>query len=337
VQPGSGSSEQVVTALRRGTVTIRVSAGSVTASASLTVKGRVSILPDVATPCEFPLNVCVAIGERSSFRAVYVDVNGERINEGAIEGVIWTSSAPDVASASVSSAPGLVWVTGLRAGRMTLTASTSVGVGALDVIVTDVIAGVPARVRFAHADHGRGPLTFVPSRGAPITLAFGESVDVPIVSGTLSVQVAGFGPPEWSSSWLIRDGDHLEIFATNSGLTGWWTSRASIPADSGLVRFVQGTAPPNFAIVVLLGAPGATVAESRLVDCYFDPLVITQYVPVRAGEFDVLAGRKGLFINPGSGIESARGRITVTPGRAVTYVIIGDRPDTMRVLAFPDF
>jgi hypothetical protein len=219
---------------------------------------------------------------------------------------------------------------------VTITASSTDGVGTLDVIVTDAVQGVPALVRFAHADHGRGPLTFVPSRGAPVTLAFGESTDVPIASGTFSVLVDGLGPTDWSRSWLVQGGDHLEIFATNSGLTGWWTSRASIPADSGLIRFVQGNGN-GLATVVLLGAPGATVAESRLLECYFDPLVITQYVPVRAGEFDVLAGEKGLFFHPGSAVRSARGRITVAPGRAVTYAITGDTPDTMRVLAFPDF
>jgi hypothetical protein len=39
----------------------------------------------------------------------------------------------------------------------------------------------------------------------------------------------------------------------------------------------------------------------------------------------------------GGGTEIARVRITVTLGRAVTYVIAGESPQTMRLRAFPDF
>jgi hypothetical protein len=330
LQPGSGSAERVVTALRRGTVALTVTAGNTSTSVILAVKARVSILPDAATPCEFPLTVCVAIGETTSLRAVFVDVNGERLAESATSTVAWSSSAPDVAR--VTSAP-VSHLTGLRVGRVTITASTADGAGTLDVIVTDVNQSGTAKVRFAHVDHSRGTLTFVPSQGARVTLAFGESTDVVIAAGTFSVQVDGAGLPD-SRSWLIRDGDRLEIFATNSGVTGWWTNRASIPADSGLIRFVQASG--TYPLVVFLGAPGAMPAESPLVECYFDPLGITQYVPVRVGEFDVLAGGKGLFLSPGSAIDVVRRRISVAPGRAVTYAITGDSPETMRLLAFPE-
>jgi len=331
LQPASTSADRVITALGRGTVTLTVTAGRVAASAVLTVNARVGILPDGPTPCEFPLTVCVAIGERMAFTAVFVDVNGVSLGE-ATPSATWTSSAPDVASVTSwsSQAPHVGLVTGLRAGRATITASTSVGVGTLDVFVADVIQGGAALVRFAHADQNRGPLTFVPSRGAPVTLAFGESTDVPIASGTYGVRVDGLGPG-WSGNWLVRDGNRLEVFATNESLTAGWTSQTGIPADSGLIRFVQAGNLP----VVLIGAPGATVAESRLVECYFDPGAITWYVRVQGGELDVLGGDKNL-LPPGTG-GSARQRIRVTPGRAVTYAIIGDSRETMRVIAFPPF
>jgi hypothetical protein len=210
----------------------------------------------------------------------------------------------------------------------------------MEVLVTDVVAGLPAKIRLAHAAGGYGPLTFVPNQGTSVTLSLGESVEMPIVSGTFNVHVDGLrsdGPSAATSdhSWLVRGGDHLEIFATEAGVTGWWVNQASVPADSGLVRFVQGTGSTWWAAVVLLGAPGAGVVESRLIDCYFDPYGITEYVRVPTGEFDVIAGGKGL-INPG-GVEVARGRVTATSGRAVTYAITGDSPQTMRLLAFPDF
>jgi hypothetical protein len=85
--------------------------------------------------------------------------------------------------------------------------------------------------------------------------------------------------------------------------------------------------------VVILGAPGAT--RGRLIHCYFDPYDITDYIRVPPGEYDVIMGDKGLRFDPSS--ETTRGRITVAPGRAVTYVITGQNPETMLLLAFPDF
>ncbi len=318
----------VVTALRRGTATIDVSAGIVDASMSLTVKGRVVIgRPTLGhfTAAEMP------IGDTLQFAAFFVDVNGATIDE--TPSVTWASGNPDVASVSPTG-----FVSGLRTGHTPITATNSDGRATMDLTVTDVIAGLPAKVRLAHVAGGYGPLTFVPSQGASVTLTFGESVEVPIVSGRFIVHVVGSGYEESGTpEWLIRGGDRLEIYATSYGITSAWINRASVPADSGLVRFVQGTGPPNFAIVVLLGGPGATVAESRLIHCYFDPYDITDYVGVPSGELDVIMGGKDLFFNPSSAAESARGRFAVAPGRAVTYVLTGESPQTMRVLAFPDF
>jgi hypothetical protein len=319
--PGSG----VATAVRRGTVTINVRAGSVDASVSLSVKARVTIRlipPD--------LEASVAIGEALQFEAFFVDVNGATIDETPSVDA-WTSSDPDVAD--VNSIGNVI---GLRTGHATITAWNSDGRATMDVTVTDVIARLPATVRFAHAADGRGPVTFVPSQGAPVTLAFGESVEVPVVSGSFRVQVDGLGPEGSNQSWTIRGGDHVALYGTEYGTAALWIEEASVPADSGLVRFVNGAGPPNWALTLFLGAPGVEVAESRLINCYYDPLTSTEYVRVPAGEFDVMGGGKDLFFNP-SGVENARLRATATSGRAVTYVLTGDSPQTARLLAFPDF
>lgn len=325
----------VVTALRRGTVAINVSAGSVDASVSLSVTARVVI---GRPPFGQFTSVDIATGDNLQFGAFFVDVNGATIDE--TPSVTWASRNPQVAGVSSTGR-----VIGLQTGGSTITARNSEGVGTMEVRVTDVVAGLPAKVRLAHVAGGYGPLTFVPSQGAPVTLSFGESVEVPIVSGTFQVHVDGlrtdgpWGPFTSEYSWLVRGGDHVEVFGTsNAGLTGSWINEASVPAGSGLVRFVQGTGPPNFAGVVLLGAPGATAAESRLIHCYFDPYEFTGYISLPAGELDVLMGDKGLFFNlSDAAAVRARGRVTVTPGRAVTYVITGESPETMRLLAFPDF
>ena len=49
---------------------------------------------------------------------------------------------------------------------------------------------------------------------------------------------------------------------------------------------------------------------------------------------DVMSERASAF--GGSG-EMAHGRITVAPGLAATYVITGQTPEEMRLMAFPDF
>lgn len=324
----SGSESGVVTALRRGTVTIHVRGGGIDAAMLLSVKARVAI-----RWANSPLPVYVAIAETLQLAARFVDVNGARIDErtSGRPSVTWASGNPGVASVSST---GLV--VGLRTGLAAITATSSDGVGTMDVTVTDLIAGLPATVRFAHAAPGRGPLTFVPSQGAPVTLAFGESVEVPIVSGTFSFHVDGLGPEGLNQSWTIRGGDHVALYGTEYGTAALWIEEASVPSDSGLVRFVNGAGPPNWALTLFLGAPGVEVAESRLINCYYDPLTSTEYVRVPAGEFDVMGGGKNLFFNP-SGVENARLRATATSGRAVTYVLTGDSPQTARLLAFPDF
>jgi hypothetical protein len=318
--PGSG----VATAVRRGTVTINVRAGSVDASVSLSVKARVTIRlipPD--------LEASVAIGEALQFEAFFVDVNGATIDETPSVDA-WTSSDPDVAD--VNSIGNVI---GLRTGHATITAWNSDGRATMDVTVTDVIARLPATVRFAHAADGRGPVTFVPSQGAPVTLAFGESVEVPIVSGSFRVQVDGLGPVGSDQSFVIRGGDHLAMYGTGVGTAALWISEVSVPADSGLVRFLEGS-PSNWGFTLFLGAPGAEVAERRLINCYFDPGHSTEYVRVPAGEFDVIGGGKDLLSNP-SAVDITRVRATAMSGRAVTYVLAGDSPQTARVVAFPDF
>lgn len=317
----SGAGSGVVTARRRGTVTINVSAGSVDASVSLNVRARVIIR---LTPPH--LEASVAIGETLQFEAFFVDVNGATIDE--TPSVTWTSSDPDVADVNATGN-----VIGLRNGQATITAWNSDGRATMDVAVTDVIARLPATVRFAHAADGRGPVTFVPSQGAPVTLAFGESVEVPIVSGSFGVHVDGLGSNGSDQSWAIRGGDHLALYGTRAGTGGLWIKEESVPADSGLVRFLNGTGFPNWALTLVLGAPGAEVAKSRLINCYLDPLDGTEYVLVPAGEFDVIGAGK----NFPSAVEIARVRATATSGRAVTYVLAGDSPQTARVVAFPDF
>jgi uncharacterized protein YjdB len=312
--------DPVVTALRRGTATITVGDGSVEATASLSVRARVVIGLSDFSPGYSPSEI--ALGDDLRYAAFFVDVDGAAIDE--TPSVTWASFNPHVASVSSTGR-----VIGLQTGATTITARNSDDVGTMEVRVTNVVAGLPAQLRLAHTAVGSGPLTFVTSQGASVTLTLGESVDLPIRSGTFHVQLNG-SPSEFNimNSWLVRGGDRLELFGTSWGLTGWWINQTSVPADSGLVRFFQGTG--GWAPVVYLAAPGAPESASRLINCYFDPLDGTDYVLVPAGQLDVIIGNKAR-------LEIGRVGITVTPGRAVTYVIAGETPQAIRLMAFTDF
>lgn len=296
-----------VTALRRGMVTIKFSAEDhLSAAVSLSVKARVAI----GGPRT------VAINESRQLTALFVDVDGQPI-DGTRPVVTWASGDPSVVRVNNGG-----HILGLRLGSATITATSSDGAGSVEVTVADVIAGLPARVRLANAADHRASVTFTPSQGEPVTLAFGESVEFPVASGTFGTQVHGQGFLLLShGQWLIRGGERLEIYATRWGISGAFSHQASLPGSSGLVRFVQGAANEE-GLVVLLGA--------RLIHCYFDPGGITEFAEVAAGEVDVFARGKDL----GSGVTR---RATAPSGRAVTYVFVGDSLETLRLLSFPDF
>jgi hypothetical protein len=140
---------------------------------------------------------------------------------------------------------------------------------------------------------------------------------------------------------IIRAGDRLELYAINAwepipsvpgfriGNGVWVVSAwgpAQVPPDSGRVRFIQSspfltfyTLPPN--------AP----ASGNPISCYFDPGDLTEYLPLAAGDFDLILKYKG-FQTP----EIARLRATAPGGRAVTYVIIGETAQTAGIFTFPD-
>ena len=271
-----GGSAYRVTALRRGMVTIKFSAEDLSAAVSLSVKARVAIRGQFGGQVR-----SVAIGESHQLAALFVDVDGRPIGETLP--VTWGSGDPSVVSVSPIGV-----LTGIRLGSATITATSSDGTGSVEVTVADVTAGLPARVRFAHAADHRASVTFTPSQGAPVTLAFGESVELPVVSGTFGAHVhgqeflsipgvaGGVIAPRTDRQWLIRGGEHLEVYATRFGITGDFSHQASVPGSSGLVRFVQGAANAE-ALVVLLGPPGVAVGSASLINCYFDPLDMTEY------------------------------------------------------------
>jgi hypothetical protein len=334
ITPAGGVSA-VLSGVARGDLVVSVRAGTTSATATIRVRTRLRIAPPLPVAVGAPV-LTLAIGDSVHFVAQHVDANGEPVDDAPP--ITWTSSNP--AGVSVSDA-GLVvgreaWATAV------VRASSSDGLDSVRVRLRDVVAGQPATIRFAHAVRDAPPVTFLPSKGDPVTLAFGESVERPILSGFLLVTLTwsvGSNPVDQGSydgqPLVLRGGDRLELYAveTPPGLIvgGWmiysptWGNTASIPKDTALVRFIQATP----FLVFDVQPPGKPMSATPW-HCYFDPGDWTDYAPLAAGEFDLILTDK--FPRQ----ELARIRATAPSGRAVTYVIVGDRGATTELLAFPD-
>jgi len=295
----------------------------------------VRIVPTFYPPIE-PSQLVMAIGDSLQFQAHYVDVDDMPTTE--TPSATWISSNAAMVSVSAS---GLA--TGVHAGSSTIIGSTADGLDSAFVIVSTAIAGLPATIRFAHAVPGAGPVTFFPSKDAPVTLSFGESVERPVLSGLFHAKIAWLpdGNGGYRASYedypqIIRGGDRLELYAVKTPpglvvggdmvLLPAWTRATTVPSDSGLVRFIQSSPFP----VLYVRPPGA-LASGIPIHCYFDPGDLTEYAPLGAGDFDVILKNKGI-LSP----ELARIRATAPGGRAATYVIVGDFPATVQVVTFSD-
>ena len=263
------SLDGIVTPLRRGSVTIGATFRRpppfqlLETAAQLTIKARVKVARvfvvaggtswlDYTSEFGAPM----AVGDSVRFVALFADVNGVLLDDVSAP-ASWSSNAPDVVSVSSSGlAVGLRHVPGsVQRSPCTectvITASTDDGTATGQVFVTDVIAGLPTTVRFAHMVPGVGNLTFLSTQGDPVTLSFGQSVERSIKSGTFAVHFEGI-PAAYVSlpnfSGVVGDSDYVTMYAV-AGLAGGpgavlsaqWSRPSNVPADSSYVRFVSGT------------------------------------------------------------------------------------------------
>ena len=201
-------------------------------------------------------------------------------------------------------------------------ATTTVAVDATE-------AGLPATVRFAHAAPELGPVTFRPSRGEPVTLSAGQSVDVAVGSGFFYVTLdvlpgqAPFQP--WTT--MIRPDAKLSLYAvggTDLYLSAMWGPN-EVVADSAMVRLVQGSS----YLVVYLRPSGASI-EGTPEQCYFDPSFYTEYYVRPPEPFDLLLQAKY------QAADSVRLAADAPAGRPMTLVLTGHSAETAGYMTFPD-
>jgi hypothetical protein len=335
----------VVTALRRGSATIGASMGDMGVSAAVSVKARLKIARVMLAklpPQPIDVVAVIAIGDTIQLAAVLVDINGYRLDDVSVTS--WSSNMPDVVS---------VTETGLMVGKqhmpnsefrwpnctacVTITAQTAEGPATTPVFVEDVLAGQSATIRFAHTANNLGPVTFVPSQGEPFTARFGESLERRIASGTVHVYVDGIpgivDPQDGYANFdrVIAPGDYVSLYVV--GVVGWgmmtalWTEPDPVPADSGWFRFVS--ASPYATVIYVRPPDGAMTGPPD--ECYFDMGGATPYYRRPASSFDLILAEKG------GRSELARFRLAAVPGTKVSYVILGQYPDSApRIMRFDD-
>ena len=328
----SVTAEGVITAESRGSATIRATYGGASSTFQVHVKARVRVTHGVSSN---PL-WSIGVGDTLKLTALFVDIDGLPI--APAPSTTWSSNKPDVASVSNTGVVvGVRHVSKFTYPNCTecasVSATTDDGVATTQIFVADLVPGAPAIVRFVHVAATAGELTFVPSQGDSVTLTFGQSIERPIVSGRFTVHVFGLpgGPANSDFEGVVAGGDLVSLYAVSSSnfgnLTALWSKPTTLPADSGLIRFVAGSIQSSLVYQVAPGAPVSGVTDL----CYFDIGNGSYFYPQPSGPLDLLVGNK--FLRPPV---FKRIPVSVPRGRAVTYVILGNTPESLYVIAFPD-
>jgi hypothetical protein len=344
------TNEGVVTARHRGeaTITVRRDSASATFTVAVTARLIMTVVPRYiwtawsaedqvqgSFSCHSARDICrvpFAVTDSLQFVVTQTDVNGNTIDSAPASS--WQSTDPS--AVSVNSA-GLA-IALLPNRQAVISASTPYGTASAAVTVSDVAVGEPAMVRFAHTAEGLGPITWYTNRIPPVTLTYGQSVDLAVPSGTFYAITAGLPEGAYDAQDFygsIRPGDHLSLYGVAGWDQGWltstWGRHDAIPADSGLVRVVQSS---DFPVVYLrdTGEPRAGLPQL----CYFDPGIPSDFYQRAGGTFDLILQQKaaGTFFDTTGA--STRLPVTVPSGQAVTLVLTGRSIATASYFVFPD-
>lgn len=316
-----------------GTARITATSGNVADTVSLTVYPMLRIISDLFV--DLVNGLPMAVEDHIQLAVLAVDIDGQPLPN-VQPSVTWTSSDPGAVSVDGSGAV----TTHRPAGRVIVQATSPDDAVAIEIKVLDVPAGQPATVRLVHGIAGLGTVTFHMSQGGDVSLTYGQSVEVPIVSGTFQVSTGGLPPPRGnvyadpSGDFLgvVNPNDHLSLYAVGSNTQGGylapaWPTTDPVPSDSILVRLVQSSP----AMVVYLRPPGAP--RTGLPEfCYFDPATVAPYLEMPAADFDIIGQDKY-----GQQEEIGRTTASAAGGHAVTMVLTGGAGQPLGVMTFVDY
>ncbi|MGH7513412.1 MAG: Ig-like domain-containing protein [Gemmatimonadales bacterium] len=318
----------IVTASRRGTVTFTASVDTVSDTVTLRITAELRIQPDYLM--DLPDGWPMAIGDHLLLAAAYVDVNGLPISEAP--SLAWSSNDPAAVTVSPTGEVDAI----LAGHTVVVKASAPDAEVRVQVHVLNVVAGLPASLRIVHGIPGVDHIEFAVSQGSPVSLSFGESVELPILSGSLRVGADGlppsnpiFGTPSDGFLGVIRPGDHLSLYAVGSPQVGFlqavWPTTDAVAPDSVMVRLIQSS-PMQVVYVRNHGARRTDLPEL----CYFDPGNVSQYF-TRPSDFDIIGQNKYDQME-----EVGRAAMTVPGGHAATMVVTGGWGLPVRVLSYTD-
>lgn len=301
----------IVTGLRRGTAKLTARANSLQATLTVSVQARIRIR--VMPSTEFPDRFVLTQGDSIRLQAVLVDVNGVSIEE-QFEGR-WLAWDLDLARVSetgvvVARLPGITRVSAI---------SKDGGTGQIGIeVLWDGLE--TATVHLVHLSDALGEVSFTLSPGSSHSLHFGESVVLSVPPGGIVVEAVDSAAATLASVTLqLRPRDDMVVYLVGNGRQGMlvpaWLGDASVPPGTGVVRLVQGSSSPWWAVVYVV-PPGAP-AQFPPLECYFDPGNETSFSRP-AGVFDLVLQTK-----PGSS-NQLRTPIVVPSGASVTYVLKDD-------------
>lgn len=320
VQVDSG----VAVAAGRGSADLSATMGGLVTTLTVEVRGRLRLVAEGVVNA--PSTWALSTGDTLHLDATLTDVDGVLLPDRPT--VTWTSSNGAVASVSQSGV-----VVGIAPGQVVVRATSDDGTASLTV---DVGAGAWPTVHILHAAESLGGVMLTFSSGRPATVSFGEVLTRVVPPGDFIATAAslpsGGGYMSWRTvSVRLRPHQQLTIFVVGNYFQAFlahtFSDTSKVAPGMGRIRLVQGWNP--YPIVYLRSPGGEPIGIPEL--CYFDPADVSRYYVRPAGPVDILLAGKY-----GPQIPVARLPATVPDGKSVTYVLTGDRPGTMGLLAFPD-
>lgn len=336
------SSTGRLSAISAGTVNITATSGEAHATMLVSVLLKATLVIGPNHGAQWPLRA----GQTLQLTVMVIDDRGQAVNF-PVDKVHWTSDQPIVATIDAS---GLV--TAVSAGQTPMHVSLP-GVGVASVSVTVENFSGAASVRLVNAVSGSGTVKFTSNAFDPVSLNFEEMRNLNALAGFVDIELSGAAPAaNWggtiSQSFMdvLHNGTHATFVAAGDPLSSLiiplWDDHAPIAANAALVRVVMSS---NYSRTynannIYFATPGAKMTQDALVACYFHNPEYIDFVSRAPTPFDIIVADAGSFGAVSNSfeidIEAIRFSVNPAPGKATTYIIVGDTPNDMHVITLVD-